>query len=57
MKTIAFAASKGGVGKTTLAFNCAVEAAKTSTVFVGDAYEDFAAARKPSITPLSRENG
>jgi chromosome partitioning protein len=36
MKTIVFAASKGGVGKTTLAFNIAVEAAKKGSVFVAD---------------------
>ena len=36
MKTIVFAASKGGVGKTTLAFNVGVEAAKTGTVFLAD---------------------
>lgn len=36
MKTIVFAASKGGVGKTTLAFNVAVEAAKHGTVFLAD---------------------
>lgn len=36
MKTIVFAASKGGVGKTTLAFNVAVEAAKCGSVFLAD---------------------
>ena len=36
MKTIVFAASKGGVGKTTLAFNVAIEAAKHGTVFIAD---------------------
>lgn len=36
MKTIVFAASKGGVGKTTLAFNVAIEAAKHGTVFLVD---------------------
>jgi chromosome partitioning protein len=36
MKTIVFAASKGGVGKTTLAFNVAVEAAKHGSVFLAD---------------------
>jgi chromosome partitioning protein len=36
MKTIVFAASKGGVGKTTLAFNIAVEAAKKGLVYVAD---------------------
>ena len=36
MKTIVFAASKGGVGKTTLAFNVAIEAAKHGSVFVAD---------------------
>ena len=36
MKTIVFAASKGGVGKTTLAFNIAIEAAKHGSVLVAD---------------------
>ena len=36
MRTIVFAATKGGVGKTTLAFNIACEAAKEGTVFVAD---------------------
>jgi chromosome partitioning protein len=36
MKIIVFAAMKGGVGKTTLAFNAGVEAAKKSTVFLAD---------------------
>ena len=36
MKTIVFAASKGGVGKTTLAFNVAIEAAKHGSVLVAD---------------------
>jgi chromosome partitioning protein len=37
MKTIVFAASKGGVGKTTLALNIAVEAAKYGKTFIADA--------------------
>jgi chromosome partitioning protein len=36
MKTIVFAASKGGVGKTTLAFNVAIEATKHGSVFLAD---------------------
>lgn len=36
MQTIVFAASKGGVGKTTLAFNIAVEAAKHGSVYLAD---------------------
>jgi chromosome partitioning protein len=36
MKTVVFAATKGGVGKTTLAFNVAVEAAKHGTVYLAD---------------------
>ena len=36
MKTIVFAATKGGVGKTTLAFNVAIEAAKHGSVFLAD---------------------
>ena len=36
MKTIVFAATKGGVSKTTLAFNVGVEAAKHGSVFLAD---------------------
>lgn len=36
MKTIVFAATKGGVGKTTLTFNVAVEAAKKHQVLLAD---------------------
>lgn len=36
MKVIVFAATKGGVGKTTLAYNIAVEAAKRSLVLIAD---------------------
>ena len=36
MKTIVFAASKGGTGKSTLCFNVAVEASRKSQVFMAD---------------------
>src|SRR5215475_9795120 len=36
MKTIVFAATKGGTGKTTLAFNAGIEAAQHGTVFLVD---------------------
>ena len=36
MKIIVFAATKGGTGKTTLAFNVAIEAARHGSVFVVD---------------------
>lgn len=36
MKTIVFAATKGGVSKTTLAFNVSIEAAKHGSVYVAD---------------------
>lgn len=36
MKVIVFAATKGGTGKSTLAFNVAVEAAKHGSVFMAD---------------------
>lgn len=50
MKTVAFAGTKGGVGKTTLAFNIACEAAKHGTVFLADmdpqkSFETFAELR------------
>jgi chromosome partitioning protein len=50
MKTVAFAGTKGGVGKTTLAFNIACEAAKHGTVFLADmdpqkSFETFAEVR------------
>ncbi len=50
MKTVAFAGTKGGVGKTTLAFNIACEAAKHGTVFLADmdpqkSFETFAEIR------------
>jgi cellulose biosynthesis protein BcsQ len=34
--TIIFAASKGGTGKTTLAFNVGMEAAKHGSVYLAD---------------------
>jgi chromosome partitioning protein len=36
MKTVVFAGSKGGCGRTTLAFNVAIEAAKTASVLLVD---------------------
>lgn len=36
MKTVVFAASKGGTGKSTLCFNVAIEAARKSQVFLAD---------------------
>ena len=36
MKTIVFAATKGGTGKSTLALNVAIEASKHGTVYVAD---------------------
>jgi chromosome partitioning protein len=36
MKTIVFAGTKGGIGKTTLCYNVASEAAKQGTVWLGD---------------------
>ena len=36
MKIIVFAATKGGTGKTTLAFNAGLEAARHGTVFLAD---------------------
>jgi chromosome partitioning protein len=55
MKTIVFAGTKGGAGKTTLAFNVAIEAAKTESVFLADmdpqrSLETFAE-RRPGDNP------